>query len=290
MSRLTAIQVEPRKSDGESADQTFGEFELAGWQDEAKAAAYDLHLSQITRQSIDALLDDAQVRPGYRVLDVATGAGYVAAAARARGAMPIGIDFSAVQVRIAAQRYPDIRFEQADAQALPFAQHSFDAVVNAFGLCHVPNPAQALNEAFRVLRPGGRIAFSVWDTPERAIGFGAVYAAIREHGSLAVSLPVGPNFFLFSNAEQSLGALRAAGFESAIFRAVPQIWRLGEPDALYDIVRGATVRAAATLSAQSADAQQAIRAALRQVVTAHRRGAGYELPMPAVIAAAVKPA
>ncbi len=268
---------------------SFGDFELAGWEDEATAAEYDRHLSLVTTQSIEALLDDAGVGNGHSVLDVATGAGYVVAAAAQRGARPVGMDFSATQVRLARERYPGARFEQADAQALPFGAASFDAVVNAFGLCHLPDPGLGLREAFRVLKPGGRVAFSVWDMPDRVVGFGAVYAAIRAHGSMDVGLPAGPNFFLFSSAEQSIQALRQAGFDAPTFRQVPQIWRVATPDQLFEMVSTGTVRAAATLRAQSAEAREAIRQAVHRTVAAHRHGDGYDVPMPAVVAAATKP-
>ncbi len=271
-----------------SSNQSFSDFELSGWEDESTAAEYDRHLSKVTVQSVEALLDDARLRSGQKILDVATGAGYVAAAAARIGAEPVGLDFSATQVRLARERYPGIRFEQGDAEALPFEADSFDVVVNAFGLCHLPHPDVALREAFRVLKPGGRIAFSVWDMPERAVGFGAVYAAIREHGSMDVGLPAGPNFFLFSNAEQSLGALRDAGFSAPTFRQAPQVWRVADPDELFTTITTGTVRAAATLRAQTPQAREAIRAAVRRVFSACRVAEGYEVPMPAVIAAAVK--
>jgi ubiquinone/menaquinone biosynthesis C-methylase UbiE len=204
-------------------DQSFGDFELAGWEDESTAAEYDRHLSLVTTQSVEALLDDAHLSSGHEVLDIATGAGYVAAAAARRGARPVGLDFSATQVRLARERYPSIHFEQGDAQALPFDADTFETVVIAFGLCHLPNPDIGLREAFRVLKPGGSVAFSVWDMPERSVGMGALYAAIRAHGLLDVGLPAGPNFFLFSSPEQSTKALRAAGFDSPTFRQVPQV-------------------------------------------------------------------
>jgi len=125
-------------------NQSFSEFELAGWENESTAAEYDRHLSLVTTQSIEALLDDAHLRSGHKVLDIATGAGYVAAAAARRGAQPVGLDFSATQVRLARERYPNIRFEQGDAEALPFEADTFETVVNAFGLCHLPNPDLAL--------------------------------------------------------------------------------------------------------------------------------------------------
>jgi len=272
-----------------ASDDSFGDFELAGWEDEATAAEYDRHLSLVTIQSVEALLDDAGVKRGHKILDVATGAGYVAAAAAQREAEPLGIDFSATQVRLARARYPSIRFEEANAEALPFDPESFEAVTNAFGLCHLPNPDLALREAFRVLKPGRRVAFSVWDQPERVIGLGALYAAIREHGSMDVGLPTGPNFFLFSSPEKSINALRDAGFDSPTFRTVPQVWRSSDPDQLFAMLASGTVRAAATLRAQTSDARKLIREVVRQTVSAYKRGVEYEMPMPAVVAAAVRP-
>jgi ubiquinone/menaquinone biosynthesis C-methylase UbiE len=269
--------------------QSFREFEQAGWEDSSVVTKYHEHLSGVTTESVDALLDAAGVRHGSRVLDVATGAGYVTGAAAQRGAEVIGIDFSAAQVRMARERSPAVRCEQADAEALPFDPDTFDAVVNGFGMCHFPNPDVALREAFRVLKRGGRVAFTVWDTPERAVGFGAVYAAVRAPGSLDVGLPAGPNFFLFSDPEQSTKALWHAGFVSPSCRQVPQVWRIADPDELFEVITEGTVRAAAMLRAQSPQARAAIRAALRDTVTAYKRGQYFEVPMPAVVATAVKP-
>ena len=268
--------------------QSFREFERAGWENDGVVTKYHEHLSGVTTQSTSTLLDVARVGKGSRVLDVATGAGYVAGAAAQRGADVTGIDFSAAQVRLARETYSEVRFEQADAEALPFEPATFDAVVNGFGMCHLANPDLALREAFRVLLPGGRVAFAVWDVPERATGFGALYAAVRAHGSMDVDLPVGPNFFFFSDPEQSRKALLDAGFVSPSCQQVPQIWRLSDADQLFEIVTEGTVRAAATIRSQSPSARDAIRAAVRESVMDYRRGDHFEVPMPAVVASAVK--
>jgi len=268
--------------------QSFRSFEHSGWSEPELCETYDATLGTVTTQCIGALLDAAHVQSGSRTLDIATGPGYVAGAALERGAQPTGVDFSEAQVALARRRYPSISFQSGDAEALTFADGSFDAVVNNFGMPHFPNPEVAMREAYRVLRRGGHFAFTVWDIPERAVGFGAVYAAIRAHGSLDVGLPVGPNFFLYSDPEACKRSLMAAGFAKPTVTVVPQVWRAPSSDAIFDTIMNGTVRAAATLKAQTPQAQEAIRAALRGTFASYRRDAGYELPMPAVLASAVR--
>jgi ubiquinone/menaquinone biosynthesis C-methylase UbiE len=270
--------------------QAFRDFEHAGWEDPAVCATYDAQLSRITRQSIEALLDAAGVRRGTRVLDVATGAGYMAAAAEERGAEACGINFSAAQITMARQRHPGVRFEPGDADALPFPAASFDAVVSAFGMPHFADPEAVVREAYRVLTPGGRLAFTVWDTPDKVIGFGAIYEAVRAHGTLDVGLPVGPNFFLFSDPAQCTRVLQAAGFHALSVASVPQVWCVSAPEQVFDATLQGSVRAAATLRGQHPAARAAIRAAVCQMIRGFRRGHRYEVPMPAVLAAGIKPA
>ena len=268
---------------------SFHEFELAGWEDESVCATYDQHLSSVTKQSVGALLEAVGARRGIHLLDIATGAGYVAGAAANLGAKATGIDFSATQIALARKAYAGVHFQEADAEALPFPPESFDAVVNAFGMCHLPRPEAALKEAFRVLKPGGRFAFTVWAVPERAVAFGAVYEAVKAHGSMDVGLPSGPNFFLFSDPVHSKRVLAEAGFASIAIREIPQLWRVDSPDRVFDVVTRGTVRAAATLNAQSETATEAIKAQMRQSFSSYRHDGRYEIPAPAILVAAAKP-
>jgi hypothetical protein len=87
----------------------------------------------------------------------------------------------------------------------------------------------------------------VWDVPDKVIGFGAIYEAIRAHGILDVGLPVGPNFFLFSDPAQSQRVLQAAGFSSPSITYVPQVWCVSAPEQVFDATLQGSVRAAAIL-------------------------------------------
>ena len=125
-----ADRPESPYSTGAVDAEAFNAFESDGW--ERQASTYDDFLGQITGAVVPALLDAAAVGEGSRLLDVATGPGYAAAAAHARGASVIGVDVAAAMVELAAGLHPGIDFRQADAEALPFDDGSFDAVVRDF--------------------------------------------------------------------------------------------------------------------------------------------------------------
>jgi ubiquinone/menaquinone biosynthesis C-methylase UbiE len=254
----------------------FQEFEHQGWQD--VAAHYDQTWALVTTQAVDPLLDAAGVGPHKRVLDVACGPGYVAAAAALRGAEAVGIDFSSVMVEQARSRYPRIVFQEGNAEELDFPDRSFDAVVSNFGMLHLADPERAIAEACRVLRSAGRIAFTVWDTAEHAVGHGIVQRAVQAHGNLNVALPPGPPFFRFSDPAESTRVLSAAGFRDIRITRIDQTWQLPAADSLFEIMYHSSVRNAALLRAQQPWQREAIREAMRREVEAR----GNVLPMPAV--------
>ncbi len=267
--------------------EAFHAFEHAGWQGAARR--YDDAFGSLTRQAIDPLLDAAQVRAGARVLDVASGPGYAAAAAAQRGARVTALDFSVAMVEMARSQNPEIEFREGDAGALPFADGSFDAVVMNFGMLHLAQPERAVSEALRVLRPGGGYAFTVWAKPEEAVGFGIILDAVRKHGNPDVPLPPGPPFFRFSDASECDNVLKVAGFRNVDVRKVPQVWRFSACGLLFEAFLDGTVRTQALLRAQSAPALAAIRDAVGRVAGEYENHGTVEIPMAAVLAAAHKP-
>src|SRR4051794_39514329 len=118
--------------------ENFRAFEHAGWVNVPRQ--YHESWGALTSQSIPALLDAAGAGSGVKLLDIATGPGYVAGAAAERGAKVVAVDFSSAMIAQARQIYPDVDFREGDAENLPFAVETFDAAVMNFGILHLARP------------------------------------------------------------------------------------------------------------------------------------------------------
>jgi SAM-dependent methyltransferase len=119
------------------------------------------------------LCETADVQSDWRVLDVATGSGNAALAAARRGCEAVGVDYVPALLergRIRAEaEHLDVRFVEGDAEKLPFADASFDAVLSIYGVMFAPDHRRAAAELARVCKLGGRIALASW-TPGGFIG------------------------------------------------------------------------------------------------------------------------
>ncbi|MBK9152712.1 MAG: class I SAM-dependent methyltransferase [Chloracidobacterium sp.] len=114
----------------------------------------------------EAFVERLNIEPGTKVLDVACGSGNLAIIAAKKGAEVTGIDIAenlidAAKRRAAAEGL-EIKFEQGDAEAMPYAEDSFDLVMTMFGAMFAPRPAVTASELVRVCKPGGRIAMANW--------------------------------------------------------------------------------------------------------------------------------
>lgn len=239
----------------------FLDFERAGWG--VSIAGYDDAFGVVSRQTVGPTLDAADVRAGTRMLDVCCGPGMLAQAAVERGARAIGLDFAEV-VKLARRLVPTADFHQGDAQDLQFPDNSFDAAVCGYGLMHVPDAEKVLREMFRVVRPGGKVAVSVWESTTPHNGFGLVYAAVRAHGNLNVPLPHGADFFQFGTETKMSAALAETGFTAVTAEFLKQDWRVRSADLILQAVLKGAVRSRALLAAQSEAQTQAIRGFLRR--------------------------
>ena len=264
----------------------FTSFEHEGWQ--RTATAYADAFGQLTTQCIPRLLDSVGVARGTRLLDVASGPGYAAAAAAGRGATAVGVDFASEMVASAAAAFPHVEYRQGSADSLPFDDRSFDAVVINFGLFHFEHPDRALAEAMRVLRPGGKVAFTAWAKPERALMYSIVLGAISAHGRTDVGLPQGPMFFQYSDPEGANAVLNRAGFHDPTFEYVPQTWCMGSPANLFERMSRSTVRMGALLAKQSPEARANIARAVEEGARQFQPGSEVRIPADAILAKGTK--
>lgn len=126
----------------------------------------------------------AAVKPGDRVLDVACGTGilarYVAAKAVGPAGSVVGLDRNPGMLAVAERAAPQVEWRQGQAEALPFGDNSFDAVLCQFGLMFFADRLQSLREMRRVLCPGGRVAVAVWDTYANSPGYATLITLLAQ--------------------------------------------------------------------------------------------------------------
>ena len=159
------------------------------------------------------------------LLETAAGTGIVTQALAAKLAPAVRItatDLNQPMLDHAAKK-PGVRrvaFKQADAQALPFPDDSFDAVVCQFGVMFLPDKVQGFLEARRVLRPGGRLIFNVWDKIETVPVIEVAVAALRRRH------PKHPSWFMervpfaYHDEKKIRADLDAAGFTDCVIETV----------------------------------------------------------------------
>ena len=194
------------------------------WTGERTVAAWRKWHAQIaafTRGATEAILEAAPLRPGMRVLDLASGVGDPAlsiaehiAPSGSVTASDLGPGMISLAEELARSRgLTNIEFREANAESLPFAGESYDLLTCRFGIMFFPDLPKALRECFRVLKPGGHAAFVAWGKLAQPF-FTTTAGILLKHVPVPPPPPDpdGPSLFMFGERDRLRRALEAAGF------------------------------------------------------------------------------
>lgn len=223
----------------------------------------------------ERLCEAVDIRAGEQVLDVAAGNGNASLAAARQWCHVTATDYVGALLERAKERAKadrlEITFREADAEALPFEDESFDVTLSTFGVMFTPNQEKAASELVRVTRKGGRIGLANW-TPEGFIG--QLFKLIGKH----VPPPAGVKSPALWGTEARLAEL-FAGNEVAITRQHFH-FRYRSADHWLEVFKtyyGPTNRAFAALDAEK---QVALEGDLRELLSRMNRGGDHSLVIP----------
>ena len=253
-------------------------FEREGW--ERAAGGYDRLVGSVTRRLNADVLAAAEVGPGVDLLEIGCGPGHLAGEAAPAGARAVGLDVAEAMLARARENYPALAVQRGSAEELPFPEARFDAVVGNLVILHLARPEAAAAEAARVLRPGGRLVLTTWDSPERCRLLGLMLEALTFGGaSTPASIPSGPAFFRFADDAGFTSLLSAAGFTDISIRRIGFDHTLTSADALWDGIVEGSVRTSALVRAQSLEVQRRARAQLADALMPYAGDDGYRIPV-----------
>jgi SAM-dependent methyltransferase len=235
----------------------------------------------------DALVTAISPVPGDLVLDLAAGTGDVAEAVAARGATVIATDLSPVMVEAARRReIAGAEHRVMDMQVIDLPDASVDAVVSRFGYMLVPDPARALGETRRVLKPGAPLAFATWAPAKRNPWATAYGPVLIERRLQEPPQPDEPGQFALSEPDRIEQLVRAAGFDEVSVHEVPVEYRFAD----WEDYRRVVTRLAASLRQTLQDLPAGLRAEVDEAARARLERfegpEGYVLPGVALVTTA----
>jgi ubiquinone/menaquinone biosynthesis C-methylase UbiE len=236
-------------------------------------------------------LDLASLAPGEHVLDLACGTGLVTLAAAdsvGTNGKVVGTDLSGQMVEVARQRadtrqLPNVTFARMDAETLDLPDATFDAVLCSLGLMYVPDPARAIREWLRVVKPGGRVVIAVWGKRVNC-GWSPVFPIVDAE----VETEVCPLFFSLGEPDALASLCRDSGFENVHQERIATILKYRDADEACDAVFvGGPV--ALAWSRFDPDVRARVRARYKHAIEPWRRRQGYRIPGEFVIVAGTAP-
>lgn len=235
-------------------------------------SAYERQMGRWSKLAGRQFLDWLGVAPGLEWLDAGCGNGAfteeIIALAKPSGI--VGIDPAEGQIAFARARAgaKAARFEIGDAQALPFADASFDIAVSALVIAFIPDPAKGVSELFRVVRPEGLVASYMWDLPGGGLPLQPIYSAMRRMGLS----PAVPPSHAASGSEAMQALWQAAGLAGVETRVITIEVAFADFDDFWDSCAIPVGPLGKTLQAMPPDQLETLKANLRQQLPAGPEG------------------
>jgi SAM-dependent methyltransferase len=252
----------------------------AGW--ETKRA----YLWGVSRHISEWLIANLDVRPGQTILELACGpgdTGFAAVPLLGSTGRLILTDFAPRMVQAARRRgaelgLTNVEYRVMDAERLDLPDGSVDGVICRWGYMLMADPAEALRETRRVLRPGGHLCFSVFATAEHNPWAAIPARVLIEGGYMVPPAPEAPGILALANPDRVKRLLSDAGFGLPRIEEVPIVWSFESAEQYWSLLREVAGALAAVITGLPEDRQDSVRQTLQDRLGSFRRNGGYAIP------------
>ena len=232
------------------------------------------------------MLRELSPRAGDTVLELAAGVGetgFDTATVVGEQGRVICSDFSPAMLDAARRRgaergLDNVDYRVIDAELIQLDTDSVDGALCRLGYMLMADPAQALTETRRVLRPGGRLALAVWGSMEQNPFFTVIAIALTQHGHLPPPEPPGPPVFSMASADRTTALLERAGFSGVRTEEVAVRFAVSGTDGYLSLVADTAGPLGLALQALSENDREAVKADVEDSIARFRSGRGYEFP------------
>ena len=239
-----------------------------------------------SRKVGESLVEALDPKPGQTVLELACGVGdtgFMAASRIGDEGRLIATDFSPSMIEAARSRAQElglrnVEFSVMDAENMDLGDDSVDGVLCRWGYMLMADPVAALAETRRVLRDGGRLAFSVWGPPERNMWAAVAGAALVQGGHMEPPQAGSPGMFAMASPDRIRELVTGAGFAEPRIEEVEVEWRFDDFEDYWRFLNELAGSCALVIEKLDEDEEQSVREAMREATAPFERDGELAIP------------